>query len=33
LHTVSDTGEHGRATGQDDIAVEITTNVKIALED
>lgn len=33
LHTVGDTGEHGGTTGEDDVAVQVTTNIKIALED
>jgi hypothetical protein len=33
LHTVSNTREHGGTTGEDDVAVEITTDIKIALID
>jgi hypothetical protein len=33
LHTIGDTGEHGGASREDDVSVEITTNIKIALED
>ena len=33
LHTVCNTREHGSATGEDDVAVEVTTNVKVTLED
>ena len=33
LHTVGDTGEHGGATGQDDVSVQITTDIEIALVD
>ena len=33
LHTVGNTGEHGSTTRQDDVAVEITTDIKVTLED
>ena len=33
LHTVGDTGEHGGTTRQDDVSVQITTDIKIALVD
>ena len=33
LHTVGDTGEHGGTTGEDDVAVEIATDIEIALVD
>lgn len=33
LHTVGNTGEHGGTTGEDDVAVQVTTDIKIALED
>jgi hypothetical protein len=33
LHTVGDTGEHGSSTGEDDVAVKVSTNIEIALED
>ena len=33
LHTVRDTREHSGTTGEDNVSVEITTNIEIALED
>merc|ERR1712180_73541 len=33
LHTVSDTREHGRTSGQDSVGVQILTDVHIALHD
>lgn len=33
LHTVRNAREHGGTAGEDDVAVEIATNVEIALED
>ena len=33
LHTVGDTGEHGGTTRQDDVSVQITTDIEIALVD
>merc|ERR1719354_723010 len=33
LHTVSNTGVHGGATGQDSVGVQVLTNVNIALHD
>merc|ERR1711962_695912 len=33
LHTVSDTREHGRTSGQDCVSVQILTDVHIALHD
>lgn len=33
MHTVNDTWKHGSATREDDIAVEITTDTKVTLED
>lgn len=33
LHTVGNTGEHGGTTGEDDVAVQVTTDIEIALED
>merc|ERR1719360_211320 len=33
LHTVSDTGEHGGSTRQDDVAVQVLTDIDIALHD
>merc|ERR1719435_316426 len=33
LHTIGDTGVHGRATGQDRVGVEILTDVNVALHD
>lgn len=33
LHTISDTREHSGTTGENDVAVEIPTNIKIALVD
>lgn len=33
LHTVRNTREHGGTTGEDNVAVEITTNIEITLED
>jgi hypothetical protein len=33
LHTVSDTGEHGRAAREDHISIQIATDVEVALED
>jgi len=33
LHTISDTGEHGGTAGENDVAVEVTTDIEIALED
>jgi hypothetical protein len=33
LHTVGDTGEHGGSTGEDDVAVEVTADIEITLED
>ena len=32
LHTVRDTREHGGSSRQDDVAIEIATDIKIALE-
>jgi len=33
LHTISDTGVHGGATGHDSVGIEILTDVNIALHD
>jgi len=33
LHTISNTGEHGRTARQDDVAVQILTDVDVALHD
>ena len=33
LHTVGDTGEHGGTTRQNDVSVQITTDIEIALVD
>ena len=33
LHALRDTGVHGGTTGQDDVAVQITTDIEVALED
>jgi hypothetical protein len=33
LHPVRDTGVHGGTTRKNDVAVEVTTDIKIALED
>ena len=33
LHTVADTGVHRGSTRENDVAIEITTNIEIALED
>jgi hypothetical protein len=33
LHAVRDTREHGRAAGEDDVAVQVATDVEVALED
>merc|ERR1719318_1431043 len=33
LHTVSDTGEHGRTSGENGVGVEILTDIDIALHD
>merc|ERR1719317_233194 len=33
LHTVSDTGEHGRTSGQDGVGVQVLTDIDIALHD
>jgi hypothetical protein len=33
LHTIGNTGEHGGTTRKDNVAVEITTDIEIALED
>ena len=33
LHAVGDTGVHGRSSGEHNIAVQVTTNIKIAFED
>ena len=33
LHTIGDTGVHGRATGEDGVGVEILTDVDVALHD
>jgi len=33
VHTVRDTREHGGSAGEDDVAVEIATDIEIALED
>lgn len=33
LHTVSDTGEHGGSSRKHNVAVEITTDIEITLED
>ena len=33
LHTVRDTREHGRATREDDVAVQVTTDVEVTLVD
>ena len=33
LHAVRDTWEHGGSSGKDDVAIEIATDIKIALED
>jgi len=33
LHTIRDTREHGGSSGKDDVAVKVTTDIKIALED
>jgi len=33
LHTVGNTGEHGGTTGQDDVSVQVTTDIEIALVD
>merc|ERR1739848_897043 len=33
LHTIGDTGVHGRATGQDGVGVQILTDVDVALHD
>jgi len=33
LHTVGDTGEHGGTARQDDVSVQITTDIEVALVD
>lgn len=33
LHTIRNAGVHGGATGEDDVAVEITTDIEVTLED
>merc|ERR1719495_186050 len=33
LHTISDTGVHGGATGEDGVGVEILTDINVALHD
>ena len=33
LHTVGDTGEHGGSTRENNVTVQIATNIEIALED
>ena len=33
LHTIGDTREHGGSSREDDVAVQIATNIQIALED
>src|SRR3989338_8358095 len=33
LHAVSNTGEHGSTTGEDDVSVEILTDIDITLHD
>jgi len=33
LHAISDTGEHGRASGHDVVGVQILTNIDITLHD
>merc|ERR1719360_188742 len=33
LHTVGDTGEHGGSTGKDNVAVQVLTDIEIALHD
>lgn len=33
LHTVGDTGEHGGTTGENDVAVQVATDIEITLED
>ena len=33
LHTVGDTGEHGGSTGEDNISIEVTTDIEITFED
>ena len=33
LHTVPNTREHGRAPGQHNVAIEVTTDIEVALED
>ena len=33
LHAVSDTREHGRSTGQDNVAIQVLTDIDIALHD
>jgi hypothetical protein len=32
LHTVSDTREHGRSTREDNVSIEVTTNIQVTLE-
>lgn len=33
LHAVGDAGEHGGAAGEDDVAVEVASDVEVAFED
>ena len=33
LHAISDAGVHGSATGENDVSVEVATDVQVALED
>jgi hypothetical protein len=33
LHTVTDTGEHGRAAREDYVSIQVATDVEVALED
>jgi hypothetical protein len=33
LHTICDSGEHGRAAGEYDVAVQVTSDIEVTLED
>lgn len=33
MHSISNTGEHGRSSRQDDVSIEIATDIEITLED
>ena len=33
MHTIRNTGEHGGTTRENNVSVEITTDIKITLED